>query len=297
MNRLNPLNDYIFKRLMEETESLIVFLNSVLSAKDQQRLVSLEIIDNKELTGELISDKTSRLDVWAKTADGMQINIEVQLTNQHNMDKRTIFYWGKLFLDGIKQGEDYRNLVKVITVNILDFEYLKLDRFHTKYHLWEDEEKQYMLTDLIEIHFIELPKFERLAQKDFKGNPLHRWLKFLDKNTSEEELKELCEMDQVIKNAEAKLEYLSTDAKTIALYRAREAALHERANMIYSAKEEGREEGRTEGLVEGETKGILKGKLAMAKNFLLMGMAAETVAKAAELPIEKIIEIQKSLPS
>jgi hypothetical protein len=39
MNRLNPLNDYIFKRLMEETESLIVFLNSVLSAKDQQRLV------------------------------------------------------------------------------------------------------------------------------------------------------------------------------------------------------------------------------------------------------------------
>jgi predicted transposase/invertase (TIGR01784 family) len=115
----------------------------------------------------------------------------------------------------------------------------------------------------------------------------------LTKENSEEELKELCEMDQVIKNAEAKLEYLSTDTKTIALYRAREAALHERANMINSAKAEGREEG----LVEGENKGILKGKLVMAKNFLLMGMAAETVAKAAELPIEKIIELQESLPN
>jgi predicted transposase/invertase (TIGR01784 family) len=92
-------------------------------------------------------------------------------------------------------------------------------------------------------------------------------------------------MDQVIKNVEAKLEYLSTDAKTVALYCAREAALHERANMIYSAKEEGRAEGE------------IKGKLAMAKNFLLMGMAAETVAKAAELPIEKIIKIQESLPN
>jgi predicted transposase/invertase (TIGR01784 family) len=293
MDRLNPLNDYIFKRLMEDADRLIAFLNAVLDAKEQQRLVSLEIIDNKELTGEMIADKAGRLDVRAKTADGMQIDIEVQLTNQHNMEKRTIYYWGKLFLDGIKQGEDYINLAKVITVNILDFEYLKLDRFHTKYHLWEDADKEYLLTDLMEIHFIELPKFERLTEKDFKGNPLHRWLKFLDKKTSEEELKELSEMDQVIKSAEAKLAYLSSDPETIVLYRAREDALHERANMINSAKAEGREEG----LAEGENKGILKGKLAMAKNFLLMGMTAETVAKAAELPLEKIIEIQESLPN
>jgi predicted transposase/invertase (TIGR01784 family) len=234
----------------------------------------LEIINNKELTGEMISDKTSRLDVWAKTADGMQLNIEVQLTNQHNMDKRTIFYWGKLFLDGIKQGEDYSKLAKVITVNLLDFEYLKLDRFHTKYHLWEDEEKQYLLTDLIEIHFVELPKFIRLAQKDLKGNPLHRWLKFLDKNTSAEELKELSEMDQAIKNAEAKLEYLSSDAETVALYRAREATLHERANMINSAKEEA--------------------NLKTAGNLLLMGISIQDIAKATGLDIAQIKELKKN---
>jgi predicted transposase/invertase (TIGR01784 family) len=78
------------------------------------------------------------------------------------------------------------------------------------------------------------------------------------------------------------LEYLSSDAETIALYRAREATLHERANMINSAKEEGREEGKIEG------------KLEMVKNFLLMGMDIETVAKATELPVEKIIALQKS---
>jgi hypothetical protein len=52
---------------MEETNHLIAFLNAVLDAKDQQRLISLEIINNKELTAEMIYDKTSRLDVWAKT--------------------------------------------------------------------------------------------------------------------------------------------------------------------------------------------------------------------------------------
>jgi predicted transposase/invertase (TIGR01784 family) len=283
MDRLNPLNDYIFKRLMEDTDRLIAFLNAVLDAKDQKKLVSLEIIDNKELTREMITDKAGRLDVRAKTADGMQIDIEVQLTNQHNMEKRTIYYWGKLFLDGIKQGEDYVNLAKVVTVNILDFEYLKLDRFHTKYHLWEDEDKDYLLTDLMEVHFIELPKFERLADKNLQGDPLHRWLKFLDKSTSEEELKELAKMDQIIKSAAEKLEYLSSDPEAVALYRAREDALHERANMINSAKEEGKIEGKIEG------------KLETAKNFLLMGMDVETVAKGTELPIEKIVELQKSL--
>jgi predicted transposase/invertase (TIGR01784 family) len=283
MERLNPLNDYIFKRLMEDAERLIAFLNAVLNAQGQNKLVSLEIIDSKELTGEMIFDKAGRLDVRAKTLEGMQIDIEVQLTNQYNMEKRTIYYWSKLFLEGIKQGEDYINLAKVITVNLLDFEYLEIDRFHTKFHLWEDENKDYLLTDVMEIHFIELPKFERLVPKDFTGNPLHRWLKFLDQKTSEEELKELTEMDQVIKSATEKLEYLSSDPETIALYRAREDALHERANMINSAKAEGREEGREEG------------KLAMAKNLLSMGMDAETVAKAAELPVAKILELQKSL--
>ena len=149
-------------------------------------------------------------------ADGMQIDIEVQLNNQYNMDKRTLFYWGKLFLEGIKQGEDYIKLSKVITINILDFDYLDIAKFHSTYHLWEDNEADYLLTDLIEVHFIELPKFRRFDKKDLRGNPLHRWLKFFDKMLSEEELKELTEMDSAIKRAEKKLEYLSSDEETLA---------------------------------------------------------------------------------
>lgn len=44
----------------------------------------------------MIFHKTGRLDIRAKTADGMQIEIKVQINNQKNMDKRTLFYWGKL---------------------------------------------------------------------------------------------------------------------------------------------------------------------------------------------------------
>ncbi|HEX3048155.1 MAG TPA: PD-(D/E)XK nuclease family transposase [Bacillota bacterium] len=108
--------------------------------------------------------------------------------------------------------------------------------------MWEDEEGNYLLTDLIEIHFIELPKFNLFAPKDIKRNPLHRWLKFFDKTLPEEELKELMEMDNAIKRAEKKLEYISSDEDALALYRAREDSAHERANLYYTGRMEEKEE-------------------------------------------------------
>jgi predicted transposase/invertase (TIGR01784 family) len=275
MDRLNPLNDYAFKQIMDK-ENLIPFLNAVLSLDDQKKLVSLELIDNNtELIKEMIFDKTGRLDVRAKTADGMQIDIEVQISNHKNMDKRTLFYWGKLFLEGIKQGEDYLKLAKVITVNILDFDYLDIPKFHSQYHLWEDGQENYLLTDLVEIHFIELPKFKRFEPKDLKRNPLHRWLKFFDKMLSEEELKELIEMDSAIKRAEMKLEYLSSDKETIALYRAREDSLHERANMISSAKMDG----------------IMAHSLEVAQKMLTKNMPEDLIVEISGLPVEQIRKI------
>jgi len=263
----------------ESKDNLISFLNAVLDADDKKKLVSIDIIDNKELTKELIFDKTGRLDVRARTADGMQIDIEVQLTNRNNMEKRTMFYWGKLFLEGIRKGDDYINLKKVITINILDFDFLDIDKFHSQYHLWEDGEDNYLLTDLVEIHFIEMPKFRRFMGRDLKGNSLHRWLAFFDLMLSESDLKELIEMDSAIKRAEMKLEYLGSDEQTLALYNAREDSLHDRANMISSAKAE----GKTEKAVE------------VTRKLLFLNLPVSAISEATELTVEKIEEIKNIL--
>mgnify|MGYP000281684540 CR=1 FL=1 len=94
--RLKPLNDFIFKKTFGEEETkdnLISLLNAILSKKDRDKLVTLEIVDDKELTPELLEDKTGIIDVRAKTKDGTQLDIEIQLTNQHNMEKRTLWYY------------------------------------------------------------------------------------------------------------------------------------------------------------------------------------------------------------
>jgi len=85
--------------------------------------------------------------------------------------------------------------------------------------------------------------------------------------------KELMDMDVDIKKAEEKIEYLSSDPKTLELYKARERSLHERANMLRSAREGAKEED--------------------AVNFLKLGLSEELVAKGTGLSIEKVIELKK----
>ena len=278
MRKVKPLNDFIFKKVFGEKgneDILISFINAVLKRTKKEKIVELEIIDNKQLTKELILDKTGIIDVRAKTSNGENIDIEVQLTDQGNMDKRTLFYWGKMYLENIKQGQDYTSLEKVITINILDFEFLGTETYQSSFHLWEDIEKDYMLTDVVEIHFLELPKFRKKKDKDYRENDIERWLMFLEKDISETTLKELISLDTAIEKAEQKIEYLSSDEEAMRIYYERERSLHERANMISSA----------------EARGVEKGKLEIAKNLLDMKISIEQIVLATGLNEEEINKI------
>jgi predicted transposase/invertase (TIGR01784 family) len=91
------------------------------------------------------------------------------------------------------------------------------------------------------------------------------------------------------------LEYLSSDAYTIEIYKAREKSLHERANMISSAKEEGKIEGKMEGKIEGKMEGKIEGKIVAARNMIIRGMGADMVAEVTELTLDEVENIKKQI--
>ena len=273
MERLRPLNDFIFKKLFGEPESkenLRAFLNALLY-NNIGNIREIEIIKDKELTTDEIINKTGIIDVLAKIEDGTHINIEVQLTDQKNMDKRTLFYWSRIYNRGIIKGEDYSNLNKVITINILDFNFIDLDKFHTEFTLRESEYNDYKLTDVLEIHFIEMPKFKKLSNKDLENDRLQRWLMFLRNDISDSELEDLIDMDNDIKKAEERLEYLSSDPQTMEIYWERERALYERANLIST----------------GEHNEKVNTVLRSYK----LGLTIEQIAKISELKEEQVMDI------
>lgn len=276
--RLKPKNDFIFARLFGEQETkdnLIALLNAILRLEGNAKIVDLTVIDNKQLEKEFIDDKTGRLDVRAETYSGEQIDIEMQLTNQHNMTKRSLFYLSKLYVDSIKAGGKYGDLKRTIAINILDFNILPIARYHSTFHFYEDHEEDFMLTDVMEIHYIEYPKF-RGVEKNLH-DPLHRWLLFLDEKLPEDQLEELMAMDPVIRQAEARLEWLSGDEETLRLYEAREHARIEHNSLMW----------------EAEQRGIRK----VALNLIDQGLDNEFISKMTGLSLAEVNRIRQTEPS
>ncbi|MCL1836050.1 MAG: Rpn family recombination-promoting nuclease/putative transposase [Treponema sp.] len=195
--RQDPLSDYFFIKVVGEKGDegqLLGFLNAALKRTGDERLVAVEILENKTFSAEYIGGKASILDLRAQLEDGSRIGIEVQLSNLKNMDRRSLYYWSKEYAAGIKEGEDYISLVKAIAINIVDFDFLETDKVHTIFHVWEDGDPRLMLTDVLEIHFLNMVKWRKLEGKDIEGDPLHRWLAYFDRNSPPELIEEVKKM-------------------------------------------------------------------------------------------------------
>ncbi|MFD2877478.1 Rpn family recombination-promoting nuclease/putative transposase [Paenibacillus rhizoplanae] len=123
------------------------------------------------------AEKQSILDIKAKTAEGKRINIEMQLFNPYNMEKRTLFLLERDVLPpDSKKGDDYSQLKKCVTINILNYSCLPNDRHHNVFRLREDHTGISLNNDL-EIHVMELTKLEEQAVPLTGG--LINWLLFL----------------------------------------------------------------------------------------------------------------------
>jgi predicted transposase/invertase (TIGR01784 family) len=286
--RLDPLNDFLFLKYMGEKGDevqLLAFLNAVLRRTGKDHLKSIEIIGDTKLPAEIIGDKVGVLDVRALTDDRTHVNIEVQLRNLGTMDKRSLFYWSRDYSKSIEAGEDYSKLPNVIAINIVNYEFLSsIEDFHTSFHLREDVHPECILTEALEIHFIDMVKFRRLLNKDIEQNPLHRWLTFFDKHTKPEIIKEVINMDTAIQRAYEKINFLSNDKEALHAYHMREMAMSDITSGINFA----RREGLQEGLQKGEEKGRQETLVELVKKWKVENISFTEIQKWTGFSIDEI---------
>ena len=231
---------------------------------------------NLDLLGDTTDDKQGILDIRIKQADGTQINIEIQVSRLETMVHRSLFYWSRMYATQLGPGEKYGLLRPCIAINIVNFNITALPSPHTTWHITEDQAGE-RLTNLFEMHFLELPKLDKAQGKLSKR--LEGWMRFLAAE-SREELEMAIGQDEIYQRAYQQLEVLSMDEATRWQYEAREAWLKDEATRRYEARMEGKEEG----LMEGEIKGEIKAAIAGAVAFLDIADDA-TIAAKLSLPI------------
>ena len=282
---LSPKVDFVFKKIFgneKHPNILISFLNAVIKPTD---LIKSVQIKNTDIEKEHIEDKYSRLDIKAVTNNGEHINIEIQVKNEYNMIKRSLYYWSKMYEGQLTKGQDYDTLSRTICINILDFKYLKNDNFHNCYRLKEKNTNE-ELTDVMELHFIEIPKLRKLENSEDISDMLEAWITFIESPTSE--LIDKLEMSSdEIKEAKEELLRLSGNDKERERYEKRFESLLEQNSLLANAERKGLQKGIQKGIEKGKKEGIIE----IAKNLLDI-LDDKTIAIKTGLSLEEIKELR-----
>jgi predicted transposase/invertase (TIGR01784 family) len=232
-NLLLPKSDFVFGLLFghpDHTDLLTSLLQSILDLPADE-YKSVKVL-NPTLKAEMPNEKTGILDIRVATTTEKMIDVEIQVKNLPNLQERIMFYVSAMFTKQIKKGEHYSKIKQVIGIYILDYKYMPGKKFHHTYNLIEKKTGD-ILTDLLEIHIIELPKV-----KSEKNNMLCNWMQFIHSNT-EAEMAAIAERSPAIKKAYTRVVELSADEKNQIWEDYLEKWEHDRATDLHWAREQG----------------------------------------------------------
>ena len=195
--------------------------------------------------------------------DNTEIDIEIQLSELRVWADRSLFYLSKMYTEQIKSGEPYNVFKKCVSISILDFILFPDEtEFYSCFHIREDK-RQFLYTDKMEFHLIELPKLPQ-ELKDDKDDIL-LWAKFIS-SERKEDFEMLATKNTYIQSAYKTLQVISQDDQKRMEYEAREKAIRDYNQGMLEAEERGREEGIKEGEQRGREEGIL-GMISAFRDF------------------------------
>jgi predicted transposase/invertase (TIGR01784 family) len=214
---------------------------------------------NPIIEREFEEDKYAILDVRARDAFGNRFNIEIQRTLPTALRERLTYYAAAQLVEQLGAGDDYVALRPSIGICILDAVIFKrIDDLHLDFRLM-NEKHRLMLTDHLQIHLLELPKYAPFEHNEVVSDPIEQWCYFFlraDELTAGEIVRNL--RDAVFLEATEVLEMIARDPEQRSLYETRLKAERDARAKFEYAREEGHKEGHKEGEVVGEVRGKVK---------------------------------------
>ena len=276
----NVLNDYFVRYLFSDKGSeyiLLDFINSIMLDSGMKTFRSVEILTPFNYK-ENYEDKETIADVKCITQNGSVVIIEIQLQGNSKFPERILYYWASNYSKLLKQGEKYDALTPVISINLLNFNLDESNNIHSCYMIY-DTVNQRLLTDHLQIHIIELKKFQyNLLKPD-----LNCWLKFFtmkEKDNKEKIMSELVKEKTIMEEVQRKYNNFIKDRLMMNEYDKRQAYLYGNQIML--------EEERRLGIEEGIERGKKEQQIYIARNLKKSGIDTKIISENTGLSIEEV---------
>ena len=291
MEKISPRVDLAFKKIfgVEENKDLLISLiNAIVGQDDQVEDITLLNPYNPK---NFRQDKLSILDIKAKGIEGKRFNIEIQISDEADYDKRALYYWAKLYTEQLKVAEDYSKLSKAIGIHILNFtSIVEAKNYHNVFHITEKENGFAYFKDL-ELHTIELNKFTEDASEELADivvktkDALDMWVAFLTRHDLLKADRLPKELDNdTLKKALHVLDVLNFSEEERELYEDHLKWLRIEANTLKKATEKAREEALTEGISIGVEK--------TAINMIKQKLDDKLISSVTGLTLEEILKLK-----
>ena len=291
---IKPTSDIVIHYLLgseKNTDLLLSFINAVLEDSDMPLVKSVEI-KNPFNTKNFNFDKMSILDIKAIDENGRIYDIEVQSIGNKYFANRSLYYWARNYSDQLHESEAYYTLNPVICINLLDFIMIEdLDTVHTCFLPTEKNNTEYILSDHLEIHFIELPKFNRVNTK-LKKN-MTAWVEYFLNEGKENETMKIILKDSTFQKAHREYTRFTSSDEYREIIEGQQKWIRDQKTLIEGARRKGLKEGIEEGREEGKSLGEYNKAVNSAKIMISKGLSIELIAEVTGLAIDEIKELMK----
>ena len=245
--KLMPTNDYIFKKIFGSVGSVgsETITTSFLEAILESKITLIDLDKNPITEKDELDDKIGIMDIRLEINSNVNCDVEMQMVDQGNIEIRLMRYVSKLFIKGLKAGENYIEAKTSIAILVANFELEKhkeVKKILTEYEMREKDYGNIVLTDKIKVYILELPKIEKIKSKD---NSLNLWIKFIKDlevkklDDSKEKDEKLEETIKAIQEAKKKYDELCQDEHACYIAELREKYVWETASVRQLGKEEG----------------------------------------------------------
>ena len=179
---IRPTVDFVFKLIFGRSESadvLIDLLNAILSHASP--ITEVEIM-NPFNEKEFDEGKLSIVDVKARDSAGRSYVIEIQTTVPQGLKSRLVYYTTILFADQMRDGMSYADIRPAICICLLTrelFPRATVAAGHTRFVL-HDAEHELEFGDQLQVHIVELPKYDTQVGSVTRATALEQWVFFLE---------------------------------------------------------------------------------------------------------------------
>ncbi len=256
--------DWAIKRILRSKANFAI-LEGFLSELLFDEIKIIEVLESESNKDDKM-DKFNRLDIKVRNSKDELIIIEIQYSRELDYLQRILYATSKVITEHLKESEAYAKVSKVISVNILYFDFGDGDDYiykgttsfiglHNKTRLKLNPKQQEMYkTNKVEKIY---PEYYLIKVKNFNDiatDSLDEWIYFL-KN---EEIKDSFNA-KGLKKAKEALDYLKMSDSERWQYEQHQTDLHHQASLYESSFVIGKIEGRKEGIERGRKEGIKKG--------------------------------------